>query len=145
MRRIAHIVLWAAMIALSGCNTTDPARMVGVDIEHWSSAATLEYDNCDTTAVRSLNIALRYNDTFKASELPLRIAITTPDSLRYEEAITLELHRPNTALAVATTESLPYRTSVTLNRLGRYTFSFQPLVEVRGMAAIGIEFKTELE
>ena len=143
MRRIAHIVLSVVVVALWGCRTTDPARMVGVDIERWSEAATLEYDNRDTLAVRALNIALRYNDTFKASELPLKIAITTPDSLHYEEVVTLELHRPSTALAVATTESLPYRRGVTLNRCGRYTFSVHPLVEVRGMAAIGIEFKTE--
>ena len=143
MRRIAHRVFSVVVVALWGCRTTDPARMVGVDIERWSEVATLEYDNRDTLAVRALNIALRYNDTFKASELPLRIAITTPDSLHYEEVVTLELHRPPTALAVATTESLPYRRGVTLNRCGRYTFSFHPLVEVRGMAAIGIEFKTE--
>ncbi|MBQ5690052.1 MAG: hypothetical protein IIV24_01010 [Alistipes sp.] len=143
MRRIAHIVLAIAIVALWGCRTTDPARMVGVDIEQWSEAATVEYENSDTTAVRDLNIALRYNDTFKASALPLKIAVTTPDSLHYEEVVTLELHHPSTALAVATTESLPYRKGVTLNRSGRYTFSFHPLMEVKGMAAIGIEFKTE--
>jgi hypothetical protein len=114
--------------------------MVGVDIDKWNYPAYIHYDNNDTLAVRNLNIALRYNDNFTQSKLPLKIAITTPDTLFYEEVVELQLQHPHTALAVATTESRPYRSEVRLDKKGRYIFTLQPLVEVRGVEAIGMEF-----
>ena len=139
--RIAIVCLAAA--ASVACLAPQNSLMAGVDMSGWGDTAIVVYSNSDSLVMRDLNIALRYNDTFKASVLPLKVGITTPDARYFEEEITLQINHPRTALTVATTESLPYRRGVTLNRCGRYTFSFHPLVEVRGMAAIGIEFKTE--
>ena len=77
----------------------------------------------------------------KEVALPLKVTVLTPDSCRFEEVIELPLHHPTTALAVATTESLPYRSQTLLNRRGNYIFSFEPLREISGLEAIGIEFK----
>ncbi len=141
MRWVSRIAIAVVAMVLCSCQSSkEPPLMVGVDIDKWNYTTYIPYDNDDTLSVRNLNIALRYNDNFKSSTLPLKIAITTPDTLFYEEAIELQLQHPHTALAVATTESRPYRTEVRLNRKGRYIFTLHPLVEVRGVEAIGIEF-----
>ena len=140
MRSIERILVAIVASTLCSCLAPHNVEMVDVDMESWHSADSLVYDNIDTLSLRNLNIAIRYNDNFKQSVLPLKIGITTPDSLYFEEEITLRTNRPRTSLAVATTESISYRTDVVLNQKGCYTFSFEPLSEVRGVEAVGIEF-----
>ena len=137
--RIAIICLTA--VAMVACLAPQNVEMVGVDMQSWSDVATIEYNNGDTLAVRHLNIAIRYNDNFKEGVLPLKVAVTTPDARYYEEEIRLPITHPRTALAVSTTESLPYRSSVVLSQKGEYIFAFTPLVEVRGVEAIGVDFR----
>ena len=107
----------------------------------WSGAESLNYENSDTISLRNLDIALRYNDNFKQAVLPLKIAVTTPDARYFEEIVELQLQHPSTALSVATTESVPYRTDALLSQKGCYTFTFEPQSEVRGVEAIGIKFR----
>ena len=141
MKGVWRIAIALVAVVLCSCQSSkEPPQMVGVDIDKWNYPAYIHYDNNDTLAVRNLNIALRYNDNFTQSKLPLKIAITTPDTLFYEEVVELQLQHPHTALAVATTESRPYRSEVRLDKKGRYIFTLQPLIEVRGVEAIGIEF-----
>ncbi len=128
-------------MATSSCLAPQSTLMVGVDMQAWNSAKSISYDNSDTLSLRNINITLRYTDNFEKASLPLKIAITTPDARHFEEDIVLQLHHPRTAITVATTESLPYRADVLLNQKGGYTFSFEPLEEVRGVEAIGIELK----
>ncbi len=135
-----RIVVIVCAVAFVGCIAPQNAIMVGVDLKSWSKAESIIYENSDTTSLRNLNIALRYNDNFRQTTLPLKVTITTPDARYFEEKVTLQLERPNMAIAVTATESIPYRTDVLLNQSGYYTISFEPLSEVRGVEAIGIEF-----
>ena len=137
--RIAIVCL--AAIASVACLAPQNALMAGVDISEWSDAATVVYNNSDSLVMRNLNIALRYNDTFKESALPLKVGITTPDARYFEEEVTLQINHPRTALTVATTESLPYRSDVVLAQKGDYIFTFTPLAKVRGVEAVGLEFR----
>ena len=140
MRVGVRIVAMVLALAMSSCLAPQNCTMVSVDIESWSTAESLTFQNCDTVSLRDLNIAVRYNDNFKSSTLPLKVAITTPDARYFEESVDLQLRHPSTALTVATTESLPYRNNVLLNQQGYYIFTFEPLCEVKGLEAIGIEF-----
>ena len=139
MRSCARTMVAVLAMAMYGCLAPQNTQMVGVDVQSWDSAECITYDNSDTISLRNINIALRYNDNFKQTTLPLKVAITTPDARHFEEEIVLVLHHPRTALTVATTESLPYRADVLLNQKGHYTFSFEPQTAVRGLEAIGIE------
>jgi hypothetical protein len=135
------IVVVVLAMAMYGCLAPQNTQMVGVDMQAWNSAESIIYDNNDTLSLRNINIALRYNDNFREATLPLKIVVTTPNSQHFEEIVKLPLHHPRTALTVATTESLPYRADVVLSQKGCYAFSFEPLSEVRGIEAIGIEIK----
>lgn len=139
MRSCARIMVAVLAMAMYGCLAPQNTQMVGVDMQSWDSVESITYDNIDTLSLRNINIALRYNDNFKQTTLPLKVAITTPDARHFEEEIVLALHHPRTALTVATTESLPYRADVLLNQKGSYTISFEPQAAVRGLEAIGIE------
>lgn len=141
MKLGVRIVVTVLAMAMCSCLAPHNSRMVGVGMRSWSGVASVVYDNSDTLTLRNLNIAIRYNDNFKQAELPLKIGITTPDARHFEEVVKLQLQHPSTALTVATTESLPYRTDVLLNQKGCYTFSFEPQSEVRGVEAIGIELE----
>ncbi len=136
-----QLVIALVALAFTACLAPQNVTMVGVDVRSWSEGATLTVENNDTLSLRNLNIAVRYNNNFKATELPLKIAILAPDSSRYEEIISLPLRRPTTALAVATTESLPYRSKVQLSQRGSYHISFEPLSKICGVEAIGVEFR----
>ena len=139
MRSCARIMVAVLAMAMYGCLAPQNTQMVGVDMRLWDKAESVIYDNSDTLSLRNINIALRYNDNFKQTTLPLKVAITTPDARHFEEEIVLALHHPRTALTVSTTESLPYRADVVLSQKGHYTFSFEPQTAVRGVEAIGVE------
>ena len=136
-----RIVVAVLALAMCGCLAPQNSLMVGVDMRSWSGEASLVYENSDTLTLRNLNIAIRYNDYFKQTALPLKIVVTTPDARCFEESVELQLQHPATVLTVATTESVPYRTDVLLSQKGCYSFTFEPQSEVRGVEAIGIEFK----
>ena len=138
---LGRIVIAFIAIAFVGCIAPQNAIMVGVDFKSWRKAESIIYKNVDTTSLRNLNIALRYNEDFRQTSLPLKVTITTPDARYFEEEVTLQLERPSMAIAVTASESIPYRTGVQLNQSGFYTISFEPLSEVRGVEAIGIELK----
>ncbi|MBR4968662.1 MAG: hypothetical protein IKY57_00705 [Alistipes sp.] len=141
MRGVGRIVVMVVAMVACSCLAPQNTQMVGVNVRSWSKADSLIYDNNDTLALRDINIAIRYNDNFELAELPLKVAVTTPDARHFEEVIKLKINHPRTALTIATTESLPYRSNVVLAQKGEYIFAFTPLAEVRGVEAIGIEFR----
>ena len=141
MRGFGRILAVVTALTLYGCLAPQNVEMVGVDVKAWSSTESIAYNNHDTLSLRNLNIAIRYNDDFKPTTLPLKIGVITPDVRYFEEVVALQLRHPNTALTVATTESLPYRNRVVLTQKGEYVFAFTPLAEVDGVEAIGIEIK----
>ena len=127
MKMGLRIVVVALAMMMCSCLAPQNTQMVSVNMRSWDSVESITYDNSDTISLRNLNIALRYNNNFKQTTLPLKIAITTPDARHFEEIAELQLQRPRTALTVSTTESLPYRTDVLLNQ--------------RGVEAIGVELR----
>ncbi len=141
MKGFGRILVTLLATAMCSCLAPQNSLMVGVDMHSWSGAASLSYENSDTLSLRNLNIALRYNDDFRQVVLPLKVVVTTPDERHFEEVVELRLQHPSAALTVATTESVPYRESVLLNQKGDYIFTFEPQSEVRGVEAIGVEFK----
>ena len=134
------VVAVAALVMAFGCITKESTLMTSVDMWHWKSAESISYINEDTLSLRHLNIALRYNKNFAQAKLPLKVTVTAPDARSYSEAVELSLHHPYTAMITATTESLPYRRDVVFQQRGEYIISFEPLAEVRGVQAVGIEF-----
>ena len=141
MKCLGRILVVVMAIALCGCLAPQNVEMASVDMKSWNDAKSITYDNSDTLSLRDLNIAIRYNDDFKQATLPLKLVVTTPDARCFTDTVQLKLRHPSTAISVATTESLPYRTNILLNQKGCYTFSFEPLSKVRGVEAIGIEIK----
>jgi len=141
MKMGLRIVVVALAMMMCSCLAPQNTQMVSVNMRSWDSVESITYDNSDTISLRNLNIALRYNNNFRQTTLPLKIAITTPDARHFEEIVELQLQRPRTALTISTTESLPYRTDVLLNQRGCYTFSFEPQSAVRGVEAIGVELR----
>ena len=141
MKIVKGIMIVAVAIATFSCIVPQNSVMVAVDLPKWSEAKSIVYKNSNTSAQHDLNIAIRYNDNFKETMLPLKIAIVAPDKRMFEDTVSLQLKRPATALTVSTTESRPYRTNIILDQEGEYIFAFKPLTELRGVEAIGIELK----
>ena len=140
--KLARVIVVALMaMALGGCLAPQNVHMMRVNMRAWSETSNVVYENSDSLSLRSINIALRYNDNFSATLLPLKIAVTAPDSTRFEEVVEIKINHPRTALTVATTETLPYRDSALLSQKGTYIFAFTPLDKVRGVEAIGIEIR----
>ncbi|MBR1961642.1 MAG: hypothetical protein IKA26_01625 [Alistipes sp.] len=140
MRGLRGIILAAVMVAFSACLAPQSAHMTGVDARSWRRAESITYINNDTLSLRDMNIVLRHNSDLKQNTLPLKIAITTPDARYFEEIREVKLQQSKTAFTVAATNSIPYRTNVLLSQRGCYIISFEPLSEVRGVEAIGVEF-----
>lgn len=136
------IITLITMFLLSACIAPQSAYMASVDARSWHSAEMVTYINSDTLTLRDLNIVLRHNSNFKESVLPLKIVITTPDARYFEEIREVQLQPKSSTSAVATTNSIPYRTNVLLAQKGCYIFSFEPLTEIRGVESIGVEFTT---
>ena len=139
-RRGIDLIVALLAAVMCGCLAPQNSLMVSVDMRSWQKMSCLTYENTDTIALRNINIALRYNDNFKQTKLPLKIAVTTPDARYFEELVELQLQHSGKSLMVATIESVPYRTDVQLNQKGYYTFAFEPQTEVQGVEAVGIEF-----
>ncbi len=142
MRVIARIMaVISVALATYSCLSPQNAVMVGVDLNSWDKVKSVVYENSDTLSLRNLNIAIRYNSNFEEASLPLKLAIMAPDNRIFQDTISLQLERSSAAVAISTTESRPYRTDVLLNQKGSYIFAFKPLIEVRGVEAIGIELE----
>ena len=136
-----RICVALSSLLLVGCLTPENVLMTDVDMHNWDRFESVTYNNSDTLSLRKLNIAVRYNNDYKPTTLSMMVYVTTPDTLHFEEEITLNIHHPHSGNALATTESLPYRSNVVLAQKGYYIFAFTPHTEVRGIEAIGIEFK----
>ena len=125
------------------CATTHTTEMVAVSPHEWSKPCDVIYENEDTLSLHRLGIAVRYNNAFKADTLSLHVHVLTPDLRSFEERITLQLRRPYTASAVATSEMRPYRKHSQLPQRGFYIFTLTPPYAVKGIEAVGITIEKE--
>lgn len=132
------VVLLLSLVALS-CSKYGYVDMVSVSPECWDSAVSILYTNEDTTSLRDLSVALRYNSDFKSDTLSVFVQTSLPDGYQFREQTTLCLSRKYTASAVTASEAVPYRSNCTLDREGYYIFTITPCHPVEGIEAVGIE------
>ena len=113
LRRGYLLVLLIASLCLS-CLAPQPAEMAATDAHCWESGAQVELFNADTLSLRRLSIAIRTNSRFKATALPLTIAITAPDGTAFQEQYSLPTADIESSTIVAKSIAIPYRDRVCL-------------------------------
>ena len=131
------------MLSLTQCHVAEsPVAMGDVSIDGWTEPVTVSYKNVNPDALRDLNVTLHVNRRFKAQNITLEISTFTPDSLRYQESVTLPVKAqwPNTK-ATTIDIALPYRRDVRFSHEGEYTMILRPLQSVVGVEAAGINFE----
>lgn len=127
----------AAATFAGGCLSPHHSTAVDVDPNGWRSAAVLRLENADTVSLRDLRLFLRCNDRFAEDSFTIRIAVCTPDSLRFEETFRIDLLRTEGPAALARERIIPYRSRVRFARKGHYLLSVEPLRPLRGVEAVG--------
>ncbi len=112
----------------------------------WNEMVSVEIENGDTATWRDLNLVIRANQDFRNDSLHLALTLINPDSAHYGEEVSFAMQHHRTPAALRLTEEIPYRKRVVLNQLGSYRLVIQPLHQVVGVEAIGINIiKTEEE
>ena len=134
---IRNIVFLAVVAIATACNTT-PRTVEVVDHEGsvWSSAEEIVYDNQDSLCSRDIKIVVRYDRTYKADSIALRVLTVAPDSMVLEEDFTL--HIPHLADMRPDEHTFIYRSNVLLKRSGEYRFRVTPLEPIDGIASVGL-------
>ena len=137
LRRGYLLVLLVATLCLS-CLAPQPAEMATTDAHCWESGAQVEIANTDTLSLRQLSIAIRTNSQFKATALPLTIAVTAPDGTAFQEQYSLPTADIEKSAIVAKSIAIPYRDRVCLSQSGNYRFIITPQIAIKGVEAVGI-------
>ena len=109
----------------------------------WKDPAGIVLANADTTSLRDLTLFLRCNDRFAEDTLTVRIAVTTPDSLRSEELFLLAIPRTPSPAALVREAAVPYRRAIRLGRTGDYRFTVTPTRPIRGVEAVGLTIRKD--
>ena len=136
--RLTAVLL--ALIVSAGC-TSSYIDMQPVDVYGWSKPVSIVYSNSDTTSLKDIAIAVRYNDYLRADTLSVDIQTSLPDVHQHKERIVLHLKRDYKATAITASESVPYRNACTLSQSGHYIFTITPCRTVKGVEAVGIDIK----
>lgn len=121
-----------------GCMRPTQAVMEDVSPYGWQEAVRLSIENGDTATLRDLSLVVRYNHLFRCDTLPLQITLLDPDSCYFNESVRLPIHHKASVAALRRVEEIPYRHHVVLNRSGEYQLVLQPLSEVEGIEAVGV-------
>ncbi len=146
MKRWPGIVVGVAAVVAAcgvvGCRSDAPAvgRAVAADVDPalWQEPAAVAFENRDTAGLYDLALFVRFDRRFVGDTLTVRVATQTPDSLRCEEPLRLELVRGRTPAALAFESAVPYRHRVRLARSGTYEMIVTPTRAVQGIEAVGI-------
>lgn len=136
LHRCAGMVL-AALFA-TGCGPHTQSEAVDVDAGMWNAPAVIELANTDTVTLRDLRLFIRCNERFTADSLPLQVMVLSPDSLRYEEHVTLRPVPGRHPAALNRVCEWPYRTRVRLTDTGDYRVVIRPVTPQQGIEAMGI-------
>lgn len=137
----AVIVSFSVLFALTGCVRPEGIRTTDIDPLGWErgDTAKIEIQNNDTLTPRTLSLLLRFDNTLEKREIPLRIKVTTPDSLWYAEGFTAKITDEVRVNNDFYESVIPYRTDAVLSRPGRYLFEITNAGgELRGVWGIGI-------
>ena len=134
---IRHILLLAVMAIAMACNTT-PRTVEVIDHEGsvWSSAEEIYYTNQDSLLKRDIKIVVRYDRTYKADSIALRVLTVAPDSMVLEEPFVLRVPRLNDLRPEE--QTFVYRSNVVLKHKGDYLFRLTPETAVEGIASVGL-------
>lgn len=138
MRKL--ITILAAVVAV-GCTSNSHIDMQPVDVYGWSRPVSIIYDNTSTEQLRTIAVALRYNNSFDTDTLSVEVHTSLPDVHQCKERVVLNFKRDYHASAVTASESIVYRYNCALNQRGSYIFTITPCREVKGVEAVGIEIK----
>ena len=134
---IRHILLLAVVAIAMACNTT-PRTVEVIDHEGsvWSSAEEIYYTNQDSLLKRDIKIVVRYDRTYKADSIALRVLTVAPDSMVLEEPFVLRVTRLNDLRPEE--QTFVYRSNVVLKHKGDYLFRLTPETAVEGIASVGL-------
>ncbi len=142
--RCSRILRSAALLAsvsltqcrMAECNVT----LADVNVTSWNDEATITYLNSDTASLRNLDLVLHVDRSFDSRELQFDIAVTTPDSLRCVERVTVPTTAEWRGNIRRTDIRTPYRRNVRFACEGKYVISIKPVAEVNGVEAAGMNF-----
>lgn len=132
------IVAGLCAAGLIGCISPQQVYVTDTNPTSWWRSVEIVVPNADTVTPRDFTLLLRSNETLPHDTLTLRIALEAPDSLRYEELVTLRIPQTPQAAAVRRLSESPYRQNAVLCDTGRYRFRIVPTHPVRGIEAVGI-------
>lgn len=134
---IRHILLLAVVSVAVACNTT-PRTVEVIDHEGsvWSSAEEIYYTNQDSLLKRDIKIVVRYDRTYKADSIALRVLTVAPDSMVLEEPFVLRV--PRLSDLRPEEQTFVYRSNVVLKHKGDYLFRLTPETAVEGIASVGL-------
>lgn len=133
------IALFALCVVVSCGGRESYIDMQPVDAYNWHKPVSIIYDNSDTVSMRSIAIALRYNESFKSDTLTVKVQTSLPAAFQYSESILLRLRREYKATAMTASECVGYRENCLLSERGCYIFTITPCRNVSGIEAVGIE------
>lgn len=129
--------VWLGVMS-AGC--TAPHYSLAVDLKDgvWRDPVVLPVQNGDTLTGRTLRLFFRCEADFRADSLGVTVAVTTPDSLRFEEPFVLWFRQEDSPASLQREIVVRYRSHVVFNRTGLYRLELTPCREVRGIEAVGI-------
>ena len=133
-----RVLIAIVALLLVSCGEAAYVDMKAVDPDCWERSVSILYENEDTTALRNLSVALRYNNDFEADTLSVVVHTSLPDAHQFREQFTIHLKRDYSSTAVTDSELVPYRDSSLLGQRGCYIFTITPCRTVKGVEAVGI-------
>lgn len=131
--------LAASVWLATGCST--PYRSVAADVDAgaWDAPVELMLPNTDTLGCYDWQFFVRCDERIAPDTFTVRIAVVTPDSLRFEEPFAVQLPACTTPAARLCEHLLDYRRRVRLARTGDYRLTVSPVRTLSGIEAVGIQ------
>lgn len=123
----------------AGCSSPFRSIAADVDARAWVDPVELILPNTDTLGCYDWQLFVRSDDRIAADTFTLRIAVVTPDSLRFEEPFFVRLPVRPVPAAMLSEADVDYRRQVRLSRSGDYRLTIRPLYPLRGIEAVGIQ------
>lgn len=135
---------WAFLLLLfccTACKRGADINMQAVDPHSWHSPVSIFMQNGDTLSLRSISVAVRYNDNFISDTLTVDIQTSLPDARQCRERVLLNFEHKYKGTAVEVSEVVAYREQAQLSQSGFYIFTITPCRAVKGVEAVGIEIR----
>lgn len=136
MQRLFCIAMMS--IVLCSCIARHDSRSVDISPVCWEDAVNIDYVNSDTVGVRDVAVAIRFDSSAPDSVV---LAIKTTDPRGYYTADTLCAFLRNSQRRGGYSEcNVTYRAEAVLSHSGIYQININPLVPVKGIWGMAINF-----